>query len=309
MDLLPFRNYAGAARCWMHDTLVDHPRDLFKGIPPAPHRPEPSRWRADAITVAWLGHATVLLNFFGTWVLTDPVLQPRIGVAVAGLTLGPRRLIAPALTVRELPEPDLLLVSHAHMDHLDLATLRQLPPATPTLASHGVSDLLDHFGSVSELRWGERARAGAMSVESTPAKHWGARSVTDTWRGYGGFLLEREGRTILFAGDTARTDVFREFGRRGGVDLAIMPIGAYDPWIDNHASPEEAWAMTREMGARHVMPVHHSTFRLSREPTDEPIRRFLAAAGRERERVVLTEIGETWELPYSTVTDFARLRG
>jgi L-ascorbate metabolism protein UlaG (beta-lactamase superfamily) len=296
LDLTPFRSYAGAARCWMHDILLDHPRDLFHGIPPAPQRPNPSTWRADTITAAWLGHATVLLNFFGTWILTDPVLQPRIGVALAGLTMGPRRLVAPGLRVEELPSPDLLLVSHAHMDHLDLGTLQRLPEATPTITSHDVRDLLARFGTVQELRWGEKTRLGAITVEGTPAKHWGARSITDTWRGYGGFLLEREGKTILFVGDTARTEVFREFHRRGGVDLAIMPIGAYDPWIDNHASPEEAWAMTEEMGARYVMPVHHSTFRLSREPADEPIRRFLAAAGNQRGRVVLTEVGATWEL-------------
>ncbi|HXI21493.1 MAG TPA: MBL fold metallo-hydrolase, partial [Gemmatimonadales bacterium] len=77
--------------------------------------------------------------------------------------------------------------------------------------------------------------------------------------------------------------------------LALMPIGAYDPWIDNHADPEQAWAMARDLRARHVMPIHHSTFRLSREPAHEPLERFLAAAGSERERVVGTVLGESWE--------------
>jgi len=121
--------------------------------------------------------------------------------------------------------------------------------------------------------------------------------MTDRHRGYGGFLLEYQGMRVVFAGDTAYTDRYREIGAEAPVDLAIVPIGAYDPWIDNHASPEQAWAMTRDLGARYVMPVHHSTFRLSREPPDEPIRRFLTAAGPERDRIVATEVGSTWSMP------------
>jgi L-ascorbate metabolism protein UlaG (beta-lactamase superfamily) len=121
--------------------------------------------------------------------------------------------------------------------------------------------------------------------------------ITDTQRGYGGYLLQKEGRTVLFAGDTAYTDALTPLGQRGRIDLAILPIGAYDPWIANHASPEQAWAMFKALGAEYVLPVHHSTFRLSREPVDEPIRRFLAAAGNESWRVVATEVGATWPLP------------
>jgi L-ascorbate metabolism protein UlaG (beta-lactamase superfamily) len=121
--------------------------------------------------------------------------------------------------------------------------------------------------------------------------------ITDTQRGYGGYLLQKAGRTVLFAGDTAYTDALTPLGRRGRIDLAILPIGAYDPWIANHASPEQAWAMFNSLGAEYVLPVHHSTFRLSREPVDEPIRRFLAAAGEESWRVLASEIGATATIP------------
>jgi L-ascorbate metabolism protein UlaG (beta-lactamase superfamily) len=90
--------------------------------------------------------------------------------------------------------------------------------------------------------------------------------------------------------------VLTPLGRRTTIDLAILPIGAYDPWIDNHASPEQAWTMFERLGARYVLPIHHSTFRLSREPVDEPIQRFLAAAGDERWRVIGTDIGTSWTL-------------
>jgi L-ascorbate metabolism protein UlaG (beta-lactamase superfamily) len=121
--------------------------------------------------------------------------------------------------------------------------------------------------------------------------------VTDRHRGYGGYLMRRAGRTVLFAGDTAYTDAFERLGQRVGVDLAILPIGAYDPWIANHASPEQAWKMFQALGARYLLPVHHSTFRLSREPIEEPLQRLLAAAGAERWRVVAPEVGATWQMP------------
>lgn len=259
-------------------------------------KPDPTSWKPDSLNAAWLGHATTLINLRGTMILTDPALRRRIGVGVGPATVGPRRLVQPALTTRELPKIDLLLLSHAHMDHLDLATLRQLPASTPVVTHRYLRDLLSHFDEVIELGWGERTRVAGVEIEAIPARHWGARTITDTHRGYGGFLLSREDRRVLFAGDTAYTDLYRRF-RDHRIDLALLPIGAYDPWIDNHASPEEAWAMAGDLGARHVLPVHHATFRLSREPVDEPISRFLTAAGTERGRIALTQVGETWSEP------------
>ena len=266
-------------------------------IAPAPQRPHPDSWPDDRLTVAWLGHATVLMNFHGSWVLTDPALERRIGLGRGLAKLGPKRLMEPALRPGELPALDLLLLSHAHMDHTDLGTLRRLSASTPVVVQNGNRDLVRRFGRVEELAWGEEAEIDGLRIESTESRHWGARMITDTQRGYGGYLLQKEGRTVLFAGDTAYTDALTPLGQRGRIDLAILPIGAYDPWIANHASPEQAWAMFKALGAEYVLPVHHSTFRLSREPVDEPIKRFLAAAGNERWRVVATQVGATWSLP------------
>lgn len=262
--------------------------------PEAVSAPDLSLLAPSPLAATWLGHATVLLRLAGSWILTDPALQTRIGIQLGLGTVGPRRLTRPALTAAELPPIDLLLLSHAHMDHLDLGTLRQLPRSTPVVAHAGLRDLLRRFRDVTELRWGERHSAGAVTIEAIPSRHWGARMITDRHRGYGGFLLEGDGRRVVYTGDTAYTERYRELSTRGPVDLGIVPIGAYDPWIDNHADPEQAWAMSRMMGATHVLPVHHSTFRLSREPMDEPIRRFVAAAGHEAWRIALTRIGESW---------------
>ena len=115
----------------------------------------------------------------------------------------------------------------------------------------------------------------------------------DDYRGYNGYVLERNNRRIIFAGDTALTDSFAELRRFGPIDLAIMPIGAYNPWIHSHCTPEQAVQMANEAGAHFIMPVHHQTFRLSFEAFREPIERFQAALRETPERIALREIGET----------------
>jgi len=286
----------GFARRYARAALAEQRRNQCP-VAPAPFRPTPEQWPDDRATFAWLGHATVLANFYGTWILTDPALETRIGVGQGVAKLGPRRLVAPALRPRELPALDLLLLSHAHMDHTDLGTLRRLSRDVHVIVQPGNRDLVRRFRRVDELPWGGRLELDDLEIESVEVKHWGARMITDRHRGYGGYLLRKRGRTILFAGDTAFTDALTPLARSGPIDLAILPIGAYDPWIYNHASPEQAWIMARDMDARHVLPVHHSTFRLSREPAEEPIARLMAAAGPDQDRVALTQVGETWVLP------------
>ncbi len=294
---MSFTHRLAFARRYARDAVVDRRQDLGRCVAPAPHRPDPAAWPDERLTVSWLGHATVLLNFYGTVLLTDPVLERRIGLGRGFAKLGPRRLIQPALRKRELPRLDGVLLSHAHMDHTDLGTLSAIPPKVPVVVQSGNRDLVRRFHAVDELAWGETTRIGELVVEAVETRHWGARLVTDRHRGWGGYLLRKNGRTVLFGGDTAYTDAFTRLGRREPVDLAILPIGAYDPWVTSHASPEETWRMFEALGAEYLLPIHHSTFRLSREPMDEPMRRLLAVAGAERERVVITEVGQSWSLP------------
>ena len=254
------------------------------------------------MNAAWLGHSTVLINFFGFNIITDPVLFPRIGIRLPGLTIGPKRLTAPALLVSELPRIDLVLLSHAHFDHFDLRTLHRFSKSTAVVTASRTSDLLrwTRFHQVTELRWGEttelRREARALSIRAFQVRHWGARLQHDDYRGYNGYVLERNSHRIIFGGDSAMTDSFAALRDGRGFDLAIMAIGAYDPWIRAHATPEEAIAMANAAGAEHIMPVHHQTFRLSAEPFREPIERFEAALQREPGRIALREIGETFHL-------------
>lgn len=275
----------------------------------APHKPDPRTWSDDEITVAWIGHATVLINFFGTRIITDPVLLERIGLNVAGLfTMGPRRLVLPALTFDELPPIDLVLLSHAHMDHLDTRTLRKFNRRTPVVIAKNTLDVIEDMGfeEVYELDWGEWTNAAGIRIEALEVTHFGWRYPWEKdrskgfheGRSYNAYLLTRNGRSILFGGDTAYHERFRALKSRAtAIDLAIMPIGAYDPWIRAHANPEQALAMADQMGAYHILPIHWSTFIQSEEPTGEPIERLQKAAAGQPDRIVIDAIGKTWVCP------------
>ena len=255
------------------------------------------------MTLAWLGHSTVLLNFFGVKILTDPALFPRIGIRLPLVTLGPKRLTAPALQTGELPKIDLILLSHAHFDHFDLRTLRRFNSSTKVVTAPKTRDLLrwTRLRDVTELRWGERTSigtpAGQVNVHGVRVKHWGARVRRDIHRGYTGYLVERGDRRFVFAGDTAFTGSFAELRSVGPVDVMAVSIGCYNPWIYSHCTPEQAVQMANDAGAQFIVPVHHQTFRLSLEPFREPIDRFQAALRETPERIALREIGRTFVLP------------
>jgi L-ascorbate metabolism protein UlaG (beta-lactamase superfamily) len=284
---------------WTARFLRERIREWDRQVPDPPHKPAPAAWSDNAITLAWLGHATVLMNFYGVRVLTDPVLFPRIGVDLGLGSLGPLRLINCALSPDELPDLDLVLVSHAHFDHLDTPSLGAVRGRPAVVMAAGTSDLLPrrNYLSVTELGWNESTnvttRFGDVRVRAIEVKHWGARLQRDTHRGYTGFIVERDGRKLLIGGDTALTPAFREHRRFGPFEAAIMPIGAYDPWIRNHCTPEQAITMADAAGARLFVPVHHQSFQLSREPFHAPIERAQIALAAERDRLAWREIGET----------------
>ncbi len=290
-------------RRWLGHLWREWAIETWRPIAPDFAKLEPLKWDDARVTAAWIGHATVLINFFGIKILTDPVLFPRVGIRLPGFTIGPKRLTAPALEFHELPKIDILLLSHAHFDHFDLRTLHRFDENSSVITAPNTKDLLrwTRLRDITELRWGERkalnASIGDIAISAFQVKHWGARKQRDTHRGYNGYLIERNGRRILFAGDTALTDTFAELRKYGPIDLAIMSIAAYNPWIWNHCTPEQAIEMANAAGAQFIMPVHHQTFRLSFEPLREPIERFEAALKQTPERIAIREIGETFVLP------------
>ena len=261
------------------------------------YTPTPGNWDPNAITAAWLGHSTVLINFYGLSILTDPVLGRRVGADTFLGTIGAKRLVAPALKAGQLPKIDLVLLSHAHMDHLDPASLRALSGSPKSVTAHDTTDLLTDtpLKNPAALRWGEKTVVGTdkgdVEIEAFEVKHWGARWKVDTYRGYNGYVISREGKKIIFGGDTAYTESFRALRGRGPYELAIMPIGAYEPWVCSHCTPEQALRMANDAGARQLLPVHFKTFAFGREGIVEPMRRLRKVI--EPERLALQDVGQT----------------
>lgn len=263
---------------------------------PQSRRPDLSGWEHADLAACWIGHATMLLRVGGRTILTDPVFHPRVGVGLVLATVGPLRHQQPALPIVRLPKIDLILLSHAHFDHLDRPSLHALSrrfPGTPLVCAKGTRDLVEDlaFGPVTELAWEESIRVAGVTISAVPVTHWGPRVFYDNWRTYNAYLIEGTGHRVLFGGDTAHTDTFQAIAP---VHLLCVGIGAYDPYIAAHATPEQAWAMAQLAGARHIAAMHHSTFRLSHEPMNEPIRRLLDAAGAQSNRIVIRRVGDAW---------------
>ncbi|MFQ6147540.1 MBL fold metallo-hydrolase [Streptomyces seoulensis] len=263
-------------------------------IPLLPYEPGPLP-RVDARTVAvtWAGHASWVVRIGGLTVLTDPVWSRRI--------IGtPARVTPVGVPWSALPPIDAVVISHNHYDHLDAPTLRRLPRDTPVFVPAGLGRWFRRrrFTRVTELDWWEAAELAGVRVDFVPAHHWSKRTLTDTCRSlWGGWVLTApDGQRVYFAGDTGYGHWFSRIGDRyPDIDLALLPIGAYDPrwWLsDVHCDPEEAVQAARDLGARRMAPMHWGTFVLSAEPVLEPLTRVRVAwekAGLPRE--------DLWDLP------------
>ncbi|HMJ89337.1 MAG TPA: MBL fold metallo-hydrolase, partial [Candidatus Acidoferrum sp.] len=261
-----FTNFAGAR--FVRQAIQETTREVI----PSKLKPTPATWSDTGINATWIGHATVLLNFYGLTILTDPVMMPRVGLNLGIATVGPKRLVAPPLSIKELPPIDLILLSHAHMDHFDMPTLHKFGAAPKCVTAKATRDLFEGMKfekNVKELGWGESTMVntahGDLRVEAFEVNHWGARWRTDKHRGFNGYVLEREGKKLMFGGDTAITDKFQRIRNKRGYDLAIMPIGSYKPYKRSHCTPEESVSMLNDSRSEKILPVHFKTFRLGEE--------------------------------------------
>ncbi len=280
------------------DEADEEAKDTVRFV--SPDRPTPHVWSDGGLTITWIGHATFLISLEGTTILTDPVFSEKVGINLLGLTtVGLRRFVPPALSIRDLPPIDLILVSHVHMDHYDIPSLRKLPRGVPTILARDTTEFVDGIGfsQLQELDWGQTAEVEGVRIEAVPVKHWGRRYPWDRDRGYNGLLLTKHKCSVLFGGDTAYTERLPASLRGRPLDVAILPIGGYNPYIANHASPEQAWDLYHEMRARYLIPMHWRTFRVSREGPFEPYERLATAVNGSASRIALHSVGETWSLP------------
>lgn len=195
-----------------------------------------------------------------------------------------KRQRQPGINLADLPELDIVMVSHAHYDHLHKRALKRIRTREGIIVPSGSGSLVKKLGfnQVTEMRTWEELELPELQIIHTPSAHWGARFIHDTHRHYGGYLLSSAGKTVFHCGDSAYFDGFKEIGKRASIDVALMPIGAYGaPSGRNvHLNPEEALQAFAELGAKTFVPMHYGSFPLGTEPMDEPLERLLTEADR-----------------------------
>ncbi|RZI78957.1 MAG: MBL fold metallo-hydrolase [Rubrivivax sp.] len=273
--------------------------------------------------VTWVGHITVLVQIGGLNILTDPVFSERCAPVQWA---GPKRHTPPGLRLDQLPHIDVVLLSHNHYDHLDVASVKALAKQAggsplfitalglqPWFARQGIEHVV-------ELDWWDQhqlpatSRNAAMRVVMTPSQHWSARTATDAMETlWGGFAVLSPDCHLFFAGDTAYSqdfvDIQRHFARHqtpelgGGFDMALLPIGAYEPrWFmkDQHCNPEESVRIFQDLQAKRALGVHWGTFQLTDEALDEPpraLKKALHATQLGEQDFFVMAIGETRRVP------------
>lgn len=249
--------------------------------------------------LTFIGHSSFFLQMAGLNLIIDPNFARWLFVL--------KRLRRPGLRITDLPPLDLVLVTHAHFDHLHRPSLRALvrhtqrlrQPAPVIVVPRHVADLVSDLGfrEIIELDWWGEYHHDGINVVHTPSRHWGARIVSDMHRGFGGYVIRSRRESLYHAGDTAYFPGFSEIGERLRPELALLPIGAYDPpsYRNVHTSPADAVRAFLDLRARYMVPMHYGSFRLSHEPMDEPLK-YLAAESRKHgieDRVLVLQEGVT----------------
>jgi L-ascorbate metabolism protein UlaG (beta-lactamase superfamily) len=251
------------------------------------------------LAVTFIGHASFFVQMAGLNIIIDANFARWLFVL--------KRLRKPGLRISDLPPIDLVLISHAHFDHLHRPSLRAIVnhtrrrtgKAPVVVIPHHVFDLVTDLGfeEIVELEWWNSYRHGGLTITHVPSRHWGARILKDSHRGYGGFVLRSENHSLYHAGDTAYFNGFKEIGERLSPEVALLPIGAYNPetFRNVHTNPEDATRAFLDLHARWMIPMHYGSFRLSHEPVEEPLQLLEREAEKHgiEDRVLVLEEGVT----------------
>lgn len=248
--------------------------------------------------VTFIGHSTCLLEIAGKRILTDPVWAKRIFFI--------KRLQEPGMTMEEALPIDMVLLSHAHFDHLHVRTIKKLDRSTPIICAKHMAKLFYVWGfsRIYELDWWQMIEVDGLKITAVPAEHFGGRwQFWDKLMGYSGYVIGTDQKQIYFAGDTGYGDFFKTIGELFKLQVALLPIAAYAgpgkiDFHDVHMNPENAVQAFKDLQAEHFVPIHFGAFRLSTEPIEEP-EQWLREVAQEyalNGQLRILEPGQTFEI-------------
>lgn len=270
-------------------------KDLTVNIPQCPNkRIAEVQHNRTHTSYTWIGHSTFLLQLNGVNILTDPVWAKRMGLQ--------KRLTEPGIRLEELPEIDVVVISHGHYDHLDFPTLKKLKGNPQYFVPIGMKSLFKKKGyeKVIELSWWERVEYEGIQIDFVPAQHWTKRSLNDTNTSHwGGWVFQTTSETFYFVGDTGYFPGFQEIGERYSIDTVFMPIGAYEPeWFmaASHISPEDSVQAFLDLKAKQFVPMHYGAYRLADDTGPEALERLMQEWEKRQlpqEQLKVLLIGET----------------
>ncbi|MFK2825126.1 MBL fold metallo-hydrolase [Bacillus sp. B190/17] len=248
-------------------------KDLSVNIPHCPNKQVNAiRANRSQTSYTWIGHSTFLIQMNGLNILTDPVWAKRMGFQ--------KRLTEPGISLTDLPEIDVVVISHGHYDHLDFPTLKKLKGNPQFFVPAGLKSLFERRGykKIIEMNWWDCVEYKEIAIHFVPAQHWTRRTMTDmNTSHWGGFIFQSLSETMYFVGDTGYFSGFSEIGRRFNIDTVFMPIGAYEPeWFmkESHINPEDSVKAFLELGAKLFVPMHYGTYWLADDTGTEALERL-----------------------------------
>ncbi|CRK80827.1 MBL fold metallo-hydrolase [Neobacillus massiliamazoniensis] len=270
-------------------------KDLSINIPHAIHKKINEILENKHLTsYTWIGHSTFFIQMNGLNILTDPVWAKRMGLQ--------KRLTEPGIPLAEMPEIDVVVISHGHYDHLDFPTLKKLNGNPHYFVPIGLKSLFlkKGFQKVTEMNWWENIEHRGIRIHFVPAQHWTRRTLNDmNTSHWGGFIFQNKEETFYFVGDTGYFPGFKEIGERFQIDVVFMPIGAYEPeWFMavSHISPEDSVKAFLELKGQVFVPMHYGAYRLADDTGPEALERLLSEWEKRKlpvEQLKVLSIGET----------------
>jgi L-ascorbate metabolism protein UlaG (beta-lactamase superfamily) len=294
----------GDIRRWMRSPDRKHRPSWPKQVEVKTYETPPERVFGEDIQVTFINHSTVLIQLLGLNIITDPIWSER---ASPFSFIGPKRVKKSGVAMQDLPDIDIVLLSHNHYDHLDIPTLRKLKNRFNPRIFTGL-EVSNNMPGIpcNEMDWWEyHTLTNGVKIWFVPAKHWSARWLNDKNQTlWGGFVIETSIGSIYFAGDTGYGSHFKMIAEKfPDIRLALLPIGAYKPeWFmnDSHTSPEESVQAFIDLKAQNALAIHFGTFRLSDEGYDDPIEDLMFALRKYNispERFMVLDHGQGWGIP------------